>query len=415
MRYASLVVLCALGCTKGAADDSGTPTADLPYVIVDTNQSLCYDNTQSITCPTSGSHYGQDAQYSGAQPSYTDNGDGTITDDNTALIWQQEPSETMPHSDAAAYCDGLELGGRDDWRLPSTKELYSLIEFDGATGTGNPEDSTAPPDADPYLDDGVFGFEYGGADGGRYIDAQYATTTIYVSRVMADNDGLEAGQEAFFGVNFADGRIKGYPTEGGQDWYVRCVAGNTDYGVNDFEDNGDETVTDHATGRMWTRADSGTLGTGVLDWSGALAFCEDLDHAGYDDWRLPNAKELQSLLDYTRSRDTTSSAAIDAVFDATAITDEDGHENYGFYWTGTTHLDGQILGADAVYVAFGEALGYFMGPTTGQDLFLDVHGAGAQRGDPKAGDADDFPVWGGGPQGDVRRVYNLARCVRDAD
>jgi len=52
-------------------------------------------------------------------------------------------------------------------------------------------------------------------------------------------------------------------------------------------------------------------------------------------------------------------------------------------------------------------------PNSGGKI-IDVHGAGAQRSDPKTGDADDYPVWGHGPQGDVRRVYNHVRCVRTA-
>lgn len=43
--------------------------------------------------------------------------------------------------------------------------------------------------------------------------------------------------------------------------------------------------------------------------------------------------------------------------------------------------------------------------------FVDVHGAGAQRSDPKAGDPAMFPH-GRGPQGDVIRIYNFVRCVR---
>jgi hypothetical protein len=43
--------------------------------------------------------------------------------------------------------------------------------------------------------------------------------------------------------------------------------------------------------------------------------------------------------------------------------------------------------------------------------FVDVHGAGAQRSDPKAGDPAMFPH-GRGPQGDVIRIYNFVRPVR---
>lgn len=58
---------------------------------------------------------------------------------------------------------------------------------------------------------------------------------------------------------------------------------------------------------------------GGLDWPDALAWAEKLKLTGHEDWRLPTAKELQSLLDYTRSPDTTKSAAIDPVFASTPI------------------------------------------------------------------------------------------------
>ncbi len=54
------------------------------YKIVDTNQSVCYDSINEITAPNPGADfYGQDAQFTGYQPSYTDNGNGTITDNVT--------------------------------------------------------------------------------------------------------------------------------------------------------------------------------------------------------------------------------------------------------------------------------------------------------------------------------------------
>ena len=64
------------------------------------------------------------------------------------------------------------------------------------------------------------------------------------------------------------------------------------------------------------------------------------------------------------------------------------------------------LGSDAVYIAFGRALGF----TNGK--YMDVHGAGAQRSDPKD-DNVGIATCGQGPQGDCRRIYNFARCVRD--
>ena len=64
----------------------------LPYEIVDTGQILFYNNSAEITEPAAGSNfYGQDAHYDENQPAYQNNGDGTITDLNTGLMWQKTP------------------------------------------------------------------------------------------------------------------------------------------------------------------------------------------------------------------------------------------------------------------------------------------------------------------------------------
>jgi hypothetical protein len=160
---------------------------------------------------------------------------------------------------------------------------------------------------------------------------------------------------------------------------------------------------------MKAGSDSGMI------WEQALGYAESLVLAGHEDWRLPHAKELQSIVDYTRSPATTGSAAIDPVFDVTPIVDEGGGEDYPFYWTSTTHANWTSTpGRNAAYVAFGTALGFMeIPPGSGNYLLQDVHGAGAQRSDPKVGDPTDYPH-GHGPQGDVIRIFNFVRCVRDA-
>ncbi len=327
-----------------------------------------------------------------------------MTDLNTGLMWQQDPGYKMTFAEAKAAAGSFALAGYSDWRLPSIKELYSLIDFRGSTGT------TAATSV-PYIDTRYFVFNYGDESiGERFIDSQRCTSTEYVSTTMN-------GSHTDFGVNFADGRIKGYgttsPFPGGADktFYCIYVRGNADYGHNDFADNGDGTISDRATGLMWTEDDSGAFGVGLggsgkLNWEQALDWAEDLTHAGYSDWRLPNVKELHSIVDYTRSPDTTSSAAIDPIFGATGMTNEGGQADFGCYWSGTTHEDGPWPAVQASYVAFGRALGYMFGS------WLDVHGAGAQRGDPKSGNPEAFP-YGRGPQGDAIRIYNFARAVRD--
>jgi hypothetical protein len=62
--------------------------------------------------------------------------------------------------------------------------------------------------------------------------------------------------------------------------------------AGDFTDNGDGTVTDGNTGLMWQQGEAG-----YMNWEDAIICCEDLTLAGYDGWRLPNIKELESLTD----------------------------------------------------------------------------------------------------------------------
>jgi len=63
-----------------------------------------------------------------------------------------------------------------------------------------------------------------------------------------------------------------------------------------FTVNGDGTVTDNVTGLMWQREADNQGRT----WEAALAYCEDLGLAGHQDWRLPDIKELRSIVDNTR-------------------------------------------------------------------------------------------------------------------
>jgi hypothetical protein len=437
------------------------------YTVVDTGQVKCYDNHNAIPLPKPGQpFYGQDAQFRAHPASYTLSTDGlTVRDNVTGLTWQRSPDTdgdgsltprdklTLAQAQALpAKLNAAKFGGFDDWRLPSIKELYSLFDARGTDPSGPMNMDTSRPT--PFIDTRFFQFAYGDTrTGERVIDSQYASSTKYVGKGPRGFDKL-------FGVNFADGRIKGYDLlmpGGGMEktFFVLYVRGNPSYGKNDFHDNGDGTITDRATGLMWSRSDSGH----GMNWQDALAWVQKrnaerfLDH---DDWRLPNVKELQSIVDYTRSPDTTHSPAIDPVFTCTTITNEAHQSDYPFYWSATTHA-GFLGGGAAMYVAFGRAAGWMspramaggppgrrggsgggpgpggpppfgpggppeFGPdgplgagpqrrAAGQYHYVDVHGAGAQRSDPKAGDPAMFPH-GRGPQGDVIRIYNYVRLVR---
>jgi len=372
------------------------------YAIVDTSQTNCYNDTVVIPAPAPGQpYYGQDGEIAGKQPAYHDNGDGTVSDLDTGLMWvQARGTQQVTWAAAVSNATVCRVGGYSDWRIPAIKELYSLVKFTGANGIG----FTNAAGYVPFIDTNVFGFAYGGTStniGSRVIDAQDWSANAYVSTVMGS-------QAAAFGFNFTDGRLKGYPPANSN--YVRYIRGNASYDVNNFMINGDGTISDKATWLMWSRDDSG-IG---MNWSNALAWVQAQNasnYLGHNDWRLPNAKELHSIVDYTRSPDTTASAAINPIFNCTAITNEASQPDFPWYWTGTTLLTSPTA-AEGVYVCFGRAMGYM-------DGWLDAHGAGAQRSDPKGGNLSSYTHVGNGyysaqaPQGDAVRIYNYARLVRD--
>lgn len=393
-----------IGFFVAAAVLAAQAQGEVRYAIVGTGQTTCYDDRGEIAPPKKGEAFsGQDAQQAARAPKYRDNRDGTVTDLNTGLMWVQARGSKMTWDAAMAGAKSCRAGGHDDWRAPTIKELYSLILFTG--------ECHGPMAASkPFLDTNVFGFAFGDtAKGERLIDCQDWSATEYGSTTMNGNPTV-------FGVNFADGRIKGYPkvTQGPRGrreftLFIRYVRGNPAYGRNDFRDNGDGTIADRATGLMWAKADSGA----GMNWRDALAWTQKKNaekFLGHSDWRLPTAKELQSIVDYSRSPAITQSPAIASIFQTTKLDDGD----FPFFWSSTTHLDGPQgrTGGAAVYVCFGRATGWMsFPPGAGTPRLMDVHGAGAQRSDPKSGDPSAFP-FGRGPQGDVIRILNHVRLVR---
>ena len=201
-------------------------------------------------------------------------------------MWQKGYISPITYAEAVANASLQTMGDHKDWRLPSNKELYSLMNFKG--------DSL---NKIAYIDTAYFSFEWGNESPPieRDIDSQYWTTASYVGPGRAGND-------CNMGINLADGHIKCYPDVSQK--FVRYVRGNTDYGKNKFKDNGDETVSDEATGLMWQKSDGGK----TYLWQDGLKYCDALSLGGHSDWRLPNIKELHSLLDYTKSPEATTEA-----------------------------------------------------------------------------------------------------------
>ena len=222
--------------TPDAPTETSEESGNFVYPIIGTNQTIFYNNTSIMSEPGEGEDfYGQNANYPGNIPSYTDNGDGTITDNVTGLMWSQtvdlngdgviNNQDKLSYDEAVASAPNFNLAGYTDWRLPAIKEVYSLILFSGNDISGY--SGTTADGIPAFIDANYFAFGYGDVDaGGRLLEGQVASLTKYGTTTR--------GEETMFGVNFVDGRIKGYGLEtsysgGPEVFYVMYVRGNENY------------------------------------------------------------------------------------------------------------------------------------------------------------------------------------------
>lgn len=301
---------------KSGRTDSAIATAEYSYLPLKVMQTTCFDATSAIACPGLGD---DGATQFGVARSYTDNGDGTVTDNATGLLWQRCSvglsgascaSGTISLLDwptANTTCNALVTAGKT-WRLPTYLELETL------TQNPNSIDATAFP--------------------ATASNAYWTATDFYSNSLNA------------YIINFADGSsnnsVKTPTTR-----HVRCVSGPTQTSFSKYVDNGDGTIKDKQTGLTWQKCTFGqnndatcTGGPGTsVDWVTALATCSSLPLAGKT-WRLPNLKEMQSTFDRSRA---TSPLIDTSFFPSTGNT---GYQNSNTYLNNATfswvinYLDG---------------------------------------------------------------------------
>jgi len=249
----------------------------------DTGQTKCYDYSNDIACPQLGeSFYGQDASFLINPPSYTkldDQGkdlpdDATewamVRDNVTGLIWEVKTDDGTIHDKDNRYpwqnaqdvfiaeLNTTTFGGYSDWRLPTIKELTSIENLSRYN---------------PTID--------------TYYFPETASNYPYWSCTPVGSIGVNAWY-----IYFDSGRDVGSSKSDAS--YVRAVCGGQS--DSSFVDNRDDTVTDTATGLMWQQVTASTM----MSWEAALSYSENLSLAEYSDWRLPNRRELRSIVDYEK-------------------------------------------------------------------------------------------------------------------
>jgi hypothetical protein len=264
------------------------------FKMPDTGVTRCFDETgREIDRPKPGEpFYGQNGCFEihplaftklGAEgtdisdSSCWDDGFRMVRDNNTGLIWEvksprlgdinyvddrytwQEAQDVY-----VAELNRQEYGGFDDWRVPFKDELRSVVDY-GRSG----------PAVDP-----------------RYFP--HCKSDFYWT-----NAEYRMHPTLAWGIVFGLGSAIPHGKKMAR--HVRAVRGGADRafglaGTSRFKDNGDGTITDSITGLMWQKGENERMG-----WYEAMRKCQTLELAGHTDWRLPNIKELNTILnlDYT--------------------------------------------------------------------------------------------------------------------
>ncbi len=292
--------------------DEETSDIDAPEpVVACTGMNKCYNNSAEMTCPVTGDFYGQDSQYANlglcSAKSFTVSGTAPqeiVTDDLTGLVWQRTlPSiypgctggltsgETCSWQQAVDYCEGLDYGGFTDWRLPSVEELSTLPDY----GKYIPAiDSDVFPETDPSY---------------FWTSSVYAVLNTYVWLTYFNNGDVGI----YLKTKYYNARcVRGEPYKNGSVFTKITLTGQ-------------DVIKDERTGIIW----AGTYET-AKTWQGALKYCEDMNYAGFTDWRLPNVNELKSLLDYSLKNPATSFPAMPDQF-FWSSTNYLGYSEYGWY------------------------------------------------------------------------------------
>jgi len=224
MIFATLLCVLLVGCGEIEDIISLIGSGKITYPIVHTGLLEYYDDQKEVSMIIDGEpFFGQDTNHLYNLPSYTDNKDGTISDNVTGLMWEKDMGQKMTLEEAIEKAESSRLGSYSDWRVPTIKELYSLSDFNGRSG------GEARAGDILFIDTDYFSQPIGNVElGEREIDAQTWSSTIYTGKTMKNDT-------AIFGFNFVDGRIKGYPkydpvTKEPKKMYFRLVRGNPDYG-----------------------------------------------------------------------------------------------------------------------------------------------------------------------------------------
>jgi len=338
-------------------------SADAIAPVYKTGQTACYDSNGLVT-PCAGS--GQDgehqagAAFSGVR--FKDNGDGTITDNMSGLIWLKDAfcdNQMRSFSQAITFAAGLSNGQcalgdnskAGDWRLPNILELLSLVDYgniDPALPSGHPFNNVQLDPVSPFYWSNTTHNDRVEADSPRQAftlnmrtgdfyyhlkDGAYYTLAVKKNSGNGTLPIAETGQTTC------------YDPSGKTSDTVACAGSGQDgefragksMPKSRFTDNGDGTVTDQLTKLVWVR--DANCWNNKFYWSKAPSKAAETAHGNCGltdgskpgDWRVPNIRELLSLMHF---ENTSPALPTDHPF--INVVQLPVHS---YYWTSTNYTD----------------------------------------------------------------------------
>lgn len=271
-------------------------------------------------------------------PRFTDNTDGTVADNLTGLEWVLAPHSLIGNGSvlnwntSIDFCKNLTYATHMDWRLPTRRELASLLDY----GEQSPALSAGHP--------------FSGIQNNLYWSSTAESASSPAGYYMwSVHLGLGSVDRFHKSLNYYVWPVRNGPVNGpapvsqtGQTTSFRSSDdGNLQSGepwpTPRFIDKGDGTVTDRLTGLEWVKEHGNIPLNTAKPWTAAVDFCDTLSFATHSDWRLPSIKELESLMNYGagswgntlygwfNSSETPFSIYIDKFWSSTTAADSTGN------------------------------------------------------------------------------------------